>query len=544
VQAIPSGTGKKSHRWKLIGLILLIAFVSAVVAVRITIKRAQPILRSRVIETLSSRFQSKVDLATLDVSISNGLEVSGSGLEIYGKTDPNPYAPGVQPMISLQEFHFHTGIRNLFRPAVHVDTVYVKGMELNVPPKSNRQELSKVGSNTRKIKIYVDNFVCEDTKLLINTANPDKPPLEFNIGSIRMQDIGPGLPMRFEATLVNPKPVGDIYSTGLFGPFDETGPRDTPVQGEYSFSQADLGTIKGIAGILSSTGKYEGTLSSIQVDGTTDTPDFRISRSGHAMPLHTDFHAIVDGTNGDTYLRPVRAKLQDSTFTANGSVTRVRNPLGHDIELEVVVDNAQIQDFLKLGVRTQPPVMSGPLQMKAKMSLPPGKAEIADRLELAGDFAVSQAHFSNQKIQDRLDSLSLRTQGKTDPARTTAIGEVPANLRGSFTLKNGSLSFSSLQFMVPGTQVNLTGNYSLDGQVFDFRGEARLDAKLSQMTTGWKSMLLRPVDRFFSKDGAGTEIPIKITGTQAEPHFGLDFRDKTKKDKANTTSSYPSAAKH
>jgi hypothetical protein len=39
-------------------------------------------------------------------------------------------------------------------------------------------------------------------------------------------------------------------------------------------------------------------------------------------------------------------------------------------------------------------------------------------------------------------------------------------------------------------------------------------------------MLLKPVDHFFSKDGAGTEIPIKITGTESEPHFGLDFRDK------------------
>jgi hypothetical protein len=72
----------------------------------------------------------------------------------------------------------------------------------------------------------------------------------------------------------------------------------------------------------------------------------------------------------------------------------------------------------------------------------------------------------------------------------------------------------------------MTGNYSLDGQTFDFRGKARLDAKVSQMTTGWKSILLKPVDPFFSKGGAGTEIPIRITGTESEPHFGLDFGHK------------------
>ena len=72
----------------------------------------------------------------------------------------------------------------------------------------------------------------------------------------------------------------------------------------------------------------------------------------------------------------------------------------------------------------------------------------------------------------------------------------------------------------------MTGEYGLDGQTFDFRGEARLDAKLSQMTTGWKSILLKPVDPFFSKNGAGTEVPIRITGTESEPHFGLDFGHK------------------
>jgi len=46
------------------------------------------------------------------------------------------------------------------------------------------------------------------------------------------------------------------------------------------------------------------------------------------------------------------------------------------------------------------------------------------------------------------------------------------------------------------------------------------------MVTGWKSILLKPVDPFFKKDGAGTEVPIKLTGTKSEPHIGLDFGHK------------------
>ena len=522
----PKTTGKR-HRWALLGIILCLFLAAGAVAVRLVIDRAEPILRARVIQSLSNRFQGRVELKSLGVSVVKGLEVYGSGLKVFGASDPNPYEAGVQPLISIREFHFHTGIRNLFRTVVHVDTVYVKGMELNIPPKESRRAFtSEMKSQTRKISVIVDKFVCQDTDLLINNSNPEKAPLEFAISDLKMKDIGAGLPMHFDATLVNPKPVGNIHSTGLFGPFHEDDPRETPVQGDYSFSNADLGTLKGIGGILSSTGKYEGTLSEIVVNGETDTPDFQIARSGHPMPLHTEFHAIVDGTSGDTDLAPVKATLLHSSFTATGSVTRMRNQPGHDIELDVVVEHAQIQDLLRLGVRTDPPVMTGPVQMHTRLSLVPGDADVADRLKLAGNFDVSDGYFTNGKVQSRLDSLSLRTQGKMKEAQKNEAEKVPTDLRGVFTLKGGLLSFSLLHFMIPGTHVDLTGDYSLDGRTFDFHGTARLEAKLSQMTTGWKSLLLKPVDRFFSKDGAGTEVPVRITGTESEPHFGLDFGHK------------------
>jgi hypothetical protein len=107
---------------------------------------------------------------------------------------------------------------------------------------------------------------------------------------------------------------------------------------------------------------------------------------------------------------------------------------------------------------------------------------------------------------------------------------VLAQVSGTFHLNAGVLSFSKLQFTVPGTEVDMTGRYSLDGNEFDFHGKARLQAKLSHMTTGWKSILLKPVDPFFSKHGAGTELPVKITGTKSEPHFGLDFGHHDVKD--------------
>jgi hypothetical protein len=320
---VPWVSKGRSHKWRWIGGIFLALVLICAYCIRYAASHASQILRARVIDTLSTRFKGKVELAGLDVSASRGLAVHGTGLTIYGMNDPNPSAPGIQPLIKVEEFDFRTSFLSLFRSPMHVHTVNVKGLVLNVPPKEDIQDLSDIRKSSGKTKIVVDGLNCDGTDLVINTRKPGKMPLVFAIGHLKMEDIGAGKPMRFQATLVNPKPVGDIASVGYFGPFQETKPRATPVSGDYSFSHADLGNFRGIAGTLSSVGKYRGTLGRIEVDGETDTPDFRLTRSGHPVPLHTDFHSIVDGTDGDTYLEPVKARFLHTTFTASGKVVRV-----------------------------------------------------------------------------------------------------------------------------------------------------------------------------------------------------------------------------
>lgn len=167
--------------------------------------------------------------------------------------------------------------------------------------------------------------------------------------------------------------------------------------------------------------------------------------------------------------------------------------------------------------------MTGDVISKTKLDIRPGEEDITARLRLKGDFQVSDAQFSNDRIQRDIDQLSLRSQGKAKLAKAGTLEDVPSNLEGVFDLRNGILTFSQLRFHVPGTMVEMTGEYTLDGNTFDFHGKLDLDAKLSHTMTGWKSILLKPADPFFSKHGHGTEVPIKITGTRSAPHFGLDF---------------------
>jgi len=256
-----------------------------------------------------------------------------------------------------------------------------------------------------------------------------------------------GQPLRFDAILTNPKPVGDIHSSGFFGPWHADDPRSSAVQGQYSFNHADLSTIKGIGGMLSSTGDYEGSLGSIAVTGETSTLDFRIAISGRPVPLYTKFHAIVDGTTGDTYLQPVQAKILNSSLVAKGSIVKVRNPNGHSVVLNVTVDPARIEDLLKLGVRTDPPVMTGKARLSTELDLAPGDADVSDRLKLVGSFLISGAHFTNDKIQSKVDVLSMRGQGRPREAKGS-IPDAPSLMSGTYNLSNGLLSFSKLRFQI------------------------------------------------------------------------------------------------
>ncbi len=519
--------------WSAFVLFLLFAAVFAVIAVYF--HRAAPILRARVVETLSTRFDSRVELASFDVSVFQGFEVSGGGLKLYPR-----HLDMQQPLFSVDKFSFRTGWRDLFRTPMHIGQVQISGLGINLPPKEQRHDIPKLnqGSGSGKIEILVDELQIDNARLVMGTNKPGKVPLDFEISKLRMTSVGANQPMKFHAILVNPKPVGNIDSTGEFGPYNTQHPGGTPVSGTYSFSHADLGTLKGIGGILSSTGIYKGTLNNIVVDGETDTPDFRLTSANYSMPLHTKFHAIVDGTNGDTHLQPVDAMLAHSHIVASGDVVRAQGMPGHDITLDVAVGPARIDDMLKLGVKTEPPVMTGDLTMHTKLHLPPGKESVIEKLHLQGNFQITSVHFTSEKMQAKVDELSLRGQGKPKEIKQEHPDFASA-MQGNFTLDAQKITISNLNYAVPGARVIMNGIYTLDGEQFNFQGVARMDAKVSEMVTGWKSVMLKLADPLFMKNGAGTEVPIKVTGTRSEPHFGVDMdklfghKDKQKNGEAS-----------
>ncbi len=344
----------------------------------------------------------------------------------------------------------------------------------------------------------------------------------FAIHRLTLHRVAQDRPMSFHAVLTNPKPPGAIDSSGTFGPWQEKDPGRTPVSGSYTFEHADLGVFSGISGTLSSRGKYYGELDHIEADGETDTPDFTVRVSGQPVNLRTRFHAIVDGTNGDTLLHPVDATFERSTVHCWGSVVHEAGPNGKTVSLDLSVENARVEDLLRLAVKGKP-MMTGVVRFHAKYLLPPGSRQMTDRLYLDGVFGVGGARFTSGTVQDKVAELSHRAEGHPKEGDIDAAS-VASNFRGHFTLKNGVVTFSRLSFNVPGAAMVLDGTYGLNDEKIDLSGSARLEATLSHMTTGWKSLLLKAADPFFKKKGAGTYLPLKITGTPEDPSIDLIFR--------------------
>lgn len=568
--------------WTVSAALVVLVAITAVAAV--VARRFEPFLRARIVNGLQDRFRTRVELGSFHVSPGNGLHgkwgiwATGRGLRIWPPHRSNgdhPLETAVQsqPLIQLDEFSFHVPFRYDPTAWMHISQVRLVGLDIHVPPRSERGFDAGIEAATSRppkprpgtggapsappanpqakdaqpatggplSAVTIDRIDCDNAKLVLETEKPDKLPLGFAIAHLRLAHVTSGGAMGFEAELTNPKPQGTIHTSGSFGPWLASDPGASDLSGNYRFDNADLAAFRGIAGILSSTGRFDGSLRDIIVDGEANVPDFRLTHFGNPVALHTQFHAQVDGTDGDTWLSPVDATLGHSHFTTEGQVVRVKNPEGsagpvpasetaraapfeggHFIDLKVNVDRGRIEDFLRLASHSPAPLLTGDLRVNTTLHIPPGKDPVHQRIKLDGSFKLDQVHFTSAKIQDRIQDLSLRGQGKPGDIKNASATTVSSTMMGTFHMQNAVISLPDLQYVVPGAAIQLNGTYELDGKL-NFAGTARMQATVSQMVGGWRGFLLKPADRFFKKDGAGTLIPIQVKGTRDSPEFGIDL---------------------
>jgi len=478
-------------------------------------------LQSRMLLALRQHYNADVQIENLHVTLLP---------EFYATADnfvlPNRGGPDLPPLITVKHVTVRAGVLELLRTPVHLSWLRLDGLVIQVTPKRDHPTAAAAPTQLPKQRSHLANFVidkvdADNTELYILRKDPKREPMEFQLRRLTLHSAGIGQPMNFSADLTNPTPPGLIETAGHFGPWNFDDPSGTKVDGHYTFHNADLSVFNGISGILSSVGEYRGILHNIVVDGTTDVPDFQLDRGGQPVHLTTQFHAIVDGTNGNTYLQPVNAHFLNTDVTTDGEVASKPGEHGKTITLDVDIEQARVQDVLSLAAKSEPALLTGQLKLKAKLVLPPGKDTVLQKMLLNGRFNISDARFTDERMKSAIAGLSRRGQGKPED---TSITDVPAQFAGNFALGKGTLTFNHLTFEVPGVQAQVKGSYGLAGGDINFVGDVRLTATVSQTMTGSKRVLLAPFDAIFMKHGAGTYLPVAVTGTRQHPEVKLQWK--------------------
>jgi hypothetical protein len=527
-------------RW-LILLAALIVFAAslAVAAGRLWTSTSPERMRQRIVAVLEERLDGEVELNQISLRLFPTVRVEAEGLVVRheGRRD-------VPPLVSVKRIIVDGNLIDLWHRRVR--RVSLDSLDITIAPArdARRSVRSQGGEDDRPSRpsksrppaeepvavketrnefahdIVIDELVADHAQLTILRKEAHKPARVWSMHELHLYSVGAKAKMPFHSVLTNAVPPGEIDTTGSFGPWHRTDPGKTPVEGRFTFNDANLGVFKGISGILSAHGSYGGPLERIEVNGETDTPDFTVSISGHKVPLKTKYHAIVDGTNGNTTLERIDATFFKTSLVARGGVYEVEGVKGRKVVLDVDLGPGRLEDVMRLAVRSSKPPMTGGLRLQTKFELPPGSRDVVEKLRLDGAFVISQGRFTNANVQRKVDELSHRASGKNLAAARTRVA---SDFAGRFKLRDGTLSLARLTFDVPGAVVELDGIYGLRSGTIDFKGNLYMDAKTSETVSGWKSLVLKVVDPLFRKNGR-TVVPITIRGTRENPHFGLDAK--------------------
>jgi hypothetical protein len=436
-----------------------------------------------------------------------------------------------QPLATVDRMTIQSNLLGLLTS--HISLIRVDGMHVFVPPSGSQSKFQGLNPGSTGI----DTIEIHDSTLEIPRKEPGKAAVAFGIHQITLDPITTAGSIHFAARVSNPEPHGEIAASGQFGPWKGV---ETPVGGDYTFQNADLGTFPGIAGILSSQGKFSGMLQHIDVSGKISIPDFEVKSSTHPVPLNSDFKAYVNGVNGDTFLNRVSSQFSKTTVVSEGKIVGTHGQRGKTATINIETRDGRIEDILRLFTKAAQSPMAGEVGFKGIAILPPGQMRFLDKVELEGDFGISDSNFTHPSTQEKVNQLSQnaltetrekiqkedKAEGKgKDEKEGRADRDAPAvlsDLRGHVVLKNGIATLLNLSFYIPGAHAQMHGTYDLISEKIDLHGELKMDSDLSDTAHGAKAVVLKILDPFFKKKRGGSDVPVKIGGDYHHPTFGMD----------------------
>ncbi len=425
---------------------------------------------------------------------------------------------GSRPMVRIGKITCRATWPALLSFTHRINRIDLDGVQIYIPahvPPPVRKHAAP------KIKTTVTHLFANGTVLEIAPRHEGAQTVRFEFPELAVANVAKNKAMSVQTLIRNPNPPGDLRVSGTVGPLMLGKVADTPLSGAFQFRHADLSAYKVIAGTLSAQGRFQGTVGHAEVFGRTEIPNFEVTESHHSLGLTAEYRAVINGTNGDVVIQSAQAHFLETTLMAQGTISGNR---GKTVSLDFDAAQARIEDLLRLFVKADRPPLDGPITLRAHAVLPPRHEPFIRRVQLDGNFMISDADFMNSRTQEKVDELSARARGNESEIKSkNGPKRVAEDLKGDVKLREGIAKLSTALFAVPGAIGRGSGTYDLTTEAIDVRGKLAMRASLSKAAGGLKSIFLMPLDPLFKQNGAGAVLPVRISGTYSHPVFKVSL---------------------
>lgn len=413
------------------------------------------------------------------------------------------------PLITIRRLTIRSNLFGMLRH--HVSLIRAESAHVNWQKVENNADLASQPT-------VVDRLIADDAVLEIPRKSSDGP-LRFVFHKFEVRNLrGPGQ-SSFAAELENPLPHGELKVAGHFGPWNNSTPPKTALDGDYVLDRADLGVFHSISGLVSSKGRFSGIFENLDVQGQTSTPVLTVTSTHHGLPLQTDFLAKIDGATGDVVLPRVKAQFGRDELDVHGGIARDQD--GKRVaNLEIQCDRGRIEDTFYPFIHSPRAALTGDVKFRMHVTIPPGKEKFDQKLGLASAFYIEGARFTHEKTQIGLSKVAeAPNQKQPDPL-------APATLRGQVVVHDGVAHFSQLRIEDQDASADFHGRFGLLDERVNLHGDLKTATSLAKTTHGIKAVFAKVLEPFFKKRPHVTVVPVKIGGTYGHPQFGLDLTKK------------------
>jgi hypothetical protein len=431
-------------------------------------------------------------------------------------------APNLPPLGSARNLTVQGAWLDLLLLRKRVRLVDITGLHIVIPASgsaANHEDFpSGSSADFGGPTAVVEQLRVHDSALDIMRADGSR--YSFPIRQLVIRNLRKAEPLAYAVDMQNAKPTGHILSTGSFGPLNPKNLGATPLSGDFTFSRVNLRDIGNISGTLSSEGHFNGTLVAIEAEAVADTPDFAVG-NGKPARFATSVRCAINGLNGNVILHGIDAKTAATTIHVEGGI--VGSPKVANVDIAVV--GGRMQDLLHPFIHDKVPI-TGDVWLHGHARVDPARngLKFLQRLRVDGAFDAPAERLTDQATEQKLSAFSQRAQrvkpSKVDPSSTgqasDAFAEVVSSFKGQAKIRDGILSTQRITLQMPGVDVDLTGSFNLRSSTVDLTGNLRMQSDISHTTTGFKSVLMKPLIPFFKKNKAGAVIPIAVTGSPGE----------------------------